>query len=71
MAARIGTPERQGRNLFRPIGTLVASLANLIAYRIYARSEGARPGGFLVKFHLASGAALLAGVLLYFLLASQ
>ncbi len=48
-------------------GTLVASLANLIAYRIYVNHEKTRKGAFLLRFHAASIAAFLLGVSLYFL----
>lgn len=39
----------QGVNL-GGLGTLVASLANLIAYKLYAGEKGARPGMFLAVF---------------------
>ncbi len=51
-------------------GSLVGSLANLIAYRIYARSGQADGRSFLVKFHAASYAAFFIGILLYFILHS-
>jgi len=45
------------------LGTLVASLASLISFRIYLKSEGARPVRFLLVF-TAWNAAFLAGLLL-------
>lgn len=36
------------------LGTLVASLASLISFRLYARSEGAQPGKYLLWFTLAN-----------------
>jgi Na+/H+ antiporter NhaD/arsenite permease-like protein len=49
-------------------GTLVASLANLIAYRLYVRQEKQRALPFAKKFHLLSFLALGMGILLYYLL---
>lgn len=49
-------------------GTLVASLANLIAYRLYVRQEKQRALPFAKKFHILSFLALGMGVLLYYLL---
>jgi Na+/H+ antiporter NhaD/arsenite permease-like protein len=47
-------------------GTLVASLANLIAFRLYKERED-NAGRFLLLFHLLNGFFLLFGVLLFFL----
>ena len=41
------------------LGTPVASLASLISLKLYARSEGARPGRFLWLFLLSNAAGLL------------
>ncbi len=49
-------------------GSLVGSLANLIAYRIYVRSEGADARSFTFKFHAASYAAFFIGIFLYFII---
>jgi len=49
-------------------GSLVGSLANLIAYRIYVRKERGRARQFTIRFHMVSYAAFFAGILLYFLL---
>ncbi len=50
-------------------GSLFASLANLIAYRLYLAAPGTRDGGrFTRRFLLAGFAAFLAGVALYLLL---
>ena len=48
-------------------GSLVGSLANLIAYRIYVRSEPANTRSFIIKFHAASYAAFFIGILIYFI----
>ncbi|MBP1918027.1 SLC13 family permease [Youngiibacter multivorans] len=40
------------------LGTLVASLASLISYKLYSRSEGAKPFAYLKKFSLLNAAAL-------------
>lgn len=40
------------------LGTLIASLASLISFRLYARSEGGRPGKYLLWFTLANLAFL-------------
>ncbi len=49
-------------------GSLVGSLANLIAYRIYTRQVRGASRDFLLKFHLASYAAFFVGTALYLLL---
>jgi Na+/H+ antiporter NhaD/arsenite permease-like protein len=49
-------------------GTLVASLANLIGYRIYVREVPERSLGFTARFHLISFTALFIGIGLYVLL---
>ena len=49
-------------------GSLVGSLANLIAYRIYVRSEPGNTRAFTAKFHLASYTAFFIGIALYFIL---
>jgi Na+/H+ antiporter NhaD/arsenite permease-like protein len=49
-------------------GSLVASLANLIAYRIYVREKRQNATSFTVKFHAVSYAAFFIGGLLYFLI---
>lgn len=49
-------------------GSLVGSLANLIAYRIYTRQAGGESRRFLLQFHLASYAAFFVGAALYALL---
>jgi len=46
-------------------GSLVGSLANLIAYRIYIRSEREKSRSFIMKFHIASYSAFFIGILLY------
>ncbi len=46
-------------------GSLLGSLANLIAYRIYVRQEKQKSLQFTVKFHLASYAAFFVGIFLY------
>jgi len=46
-------------------GSLVGSLANLIAYRIYLRSAQADAWSFTLKFHTASYAAFFVGIFLY------
>ena len=48
-------------------GSLIASMANLIAYRIYVREERQRAVTFTVKFHIASYSAFVIGYLLYLL----
>ena len=48
-------------------GSLVGSLANLIAYRVYVRSEEGGTRAFLGRFHLASFSAFFFGLGLYFL----
>ncbi len=45
-------------------GSLIASMANLIAYRLYQQEEG-KSRGFLWKFHLASYGSFFAGWGLY------
>lgn len=40
------------------LGTLVASLASLISYKLYSGSEGAKPFAYLKKFSLLNAAAL-------------
>jgi len=48
-------------------GSLVGSLANLIAYRIYVTHEnGERPARFTVRFLMAGFAAFFAGLALFF-----
>ena len=47
-------------------GSLVASLANLIAYRVYVRQEKDRAFPFALKFHTLSYLAFAIGILLYF-----
>ncbi len=49
-------------------GSLVASLANLIAWRIYTRQKPAQVNRFTLKFHAVSFLALAVGALLYYLL---
>lgn len=49
-------------------GSLVGSLANLIAYRIYVRQEKQKALQFTVKFHIASYAALFVGAALYLII---
>ena len=49
-------------------GSLVGSLANLIAYRIYVRSYRHETGSFTIKFHIASYTFFLAGLALYLIL---
>ncbi|ETA80028.1 hypothetical protein [Youngiibacter fragilis] len=41
------------------LGTLVASLASLISYKLYSRSEDARPLEYLKKFSLFNAIALV------------
>ncbi len=48
-------------------GSLIGSLANLIAYRLYRNHEGGAANNFLLKFHMASYAAFFAGWFLYLL----
>ncbi len=48
-------------------GTLIASLANLIAYRLYVRGARRQESGFLVKFHLYGFGFFAVGALLYFI----
>lgn len=50
------------------LGTLIASLASLISYKIYAKSPGARPWLFLGIFSVANGAMLAVLVLSMFVL---
>jgi Na+/H+ antiporter NhaD/arsenite permease-like protein len=49
-------------------GSLVASLANLIAYRIYTKTEKHKSLSFILKFHLAGYTAFFIGSALYFFL---
>ncbi len=49
-------------------GTLVGSLANLIAYRVYVRTEKDQTRAFLGRFHVASFSAFFLGLGLYYLL---
>jgi len=49
-------------------GNLIASLANLIAYRLYVRQAQGGGREFLVRFHAVGYLAFLVGVLLYALL---
>ena len=51
------------------LGTLIASLASLISYRIYGHTVGARPGRYLAVFTLMNLAALVPLCLLGGLLA--
>ena len=47
-------------------GTLVASLANLIAWRLYVADPGTRDAGrFTLRLHLAGGAMLVTGIVLW------
>ena len=50
------------------LGTLIASMASLISFRLYARSEGAKTGRYFAAFTFWNFAALLvmlaAGLLL-------
>lgn len=41
------------------LGTPIASLASLIAYKLYAQTENARPGRFFAEFLLFNAAFLL------------
>ena len=50
------------------LGTLVASLASLISYKYYARSEGAKSGRYLLTFTLVNLALLIPLTLLSLLL---
>ena len=50
------------------LGTLVASLASLISYKFYARSEGAQPGKYLGFFTLLNLALLVPLIALSLLL---
>ncbi len=47
-------------------GTLIASLANVIAYRMYATEADDGAWAFLSKFSLLSGGFLVLGVVLYY-----
>jgi len=49
-------------------GSLIASLSNLIAYRIYVRQEKQRALQFAVKFHILSYLTFIVGVFLYFMI---
>ena len=49
------------------LGTLIASLASLIAFRLYAASEGAEKGRFMLLFTLVN-VALLAVLCIFCLL---
>jgi len=49
-------------------GNLIASLANLIAYRLYVRQERQGARGFLIRFHIVGYLAFLVGAILYFLI---
>ncbi len=51
-------------------GTLVASMANLIAYRLYVREINNQGKAIVVKFHIYGFLAFLTGVLTYFLFAT-
>lgn len=51
-------------------GTLIASLANLIAYKLYSARYGAKRE-FLIKFHLVGLLFLFLGIALYFVLYSN
>ncbi len=42
------------------LGTIIASMASLISYKLYARSEGARKGRYVVVFTLFNAAFLAA-----------
>jgi len=46
-------------------GNLVGSLASLIAYRLYQRSQDSTTGKFLIEFHAASYSAFFIGWLMY------
>lgn len=52
------------------LGTLVASLASLISYKLYCRTENARPGKYLAVF-TAYNALFLAGLCLFYRFASS
>ncbi len=47
-------------------GTLFGSMANLIAYRLYVKSERSRR--FLLKFHIYSFSMFFLGIVLYFVM---
>ena len=47
------------------LGTLVASLASLISFKIYSRTPGSRPGRYLLWFTVIN-VLLLAAMLLFF-----
>ena len=47
------------------LGTPIASLASLIALRLYAHAQGARIGVFLKEFAVANVATLAAMIVLY------
>jgi Na+/H+ antiporter NhaD/arsenite permease-like protein len=49
-------------------GSLVGSLANLIAYRIYVRAYRNEARSFTIRFHAVSYTAFFIGILLYFIL---
>ncbi len=49
-------------------GSLIASLANLIAYRVYVRQHKQRALPFAIKFHVLSYLAFVVGILLYFIM---
>ena len=51
-------------------GTLIASMANLIAYRLYAREIDNQDRAIIAKFHLYGFLAFLTGVLTYYLFAT-
>ncbi len=46
-------------------GSLIASMANLIAYRLYVRRDKELSRGLACKFHVAGGLAFCLGVVLY------
>ena len=46
-------------------GSLIGSMASLIAYRLYQKNVGSMAGNFLVKFHAVSYSAFFIGWLVY------
>lgn len=49
------------------LGTIIASLASLISFKFYIKTEGAKPGKYLISFTLYN-LIFLAGLLLFYML---
>ena len=51
------------------LGTIIASLASLISYKFYCRTEGAKPLSYLVKFSVLNFSMLIIlGLFAYYII---